>query len=293
MFRRVKYHLGRQVARWLARERRHYVRIEGLHLRQYDHLLRPGDLILVEGNTRFSAIVKALTQSTWSHIVMVVGPYAPIDPEDDSGDPNILMEVDVQKGVIAVPLSKYAHANTRICRPMGLSSDDVERLCRFMTDRQGMTYDLRNIWGMLGYFFPWPGWLGRRRRAAQRLDSGDADKRICSSLIAEAFQSIRYPILPRYAEDERDGRPFVPEEVILQKRHHSLFAPRDFDLSPYFAVVKPTLEGFNFRHLQWREEAEGAEDAGDVPKPPDEEEENAAAPEVAEEEFCYVDCVEW
>ena len=132
MFRRVKYHLGRQVARWLARERRHYVRIEGLDLRQYDHLLHPGDLILVEGNTRFSAIVKALTQSTWSHIVMVVGPYAPIDPEDDSGDPNILMEVDVQKGVIAVPLSKYAHANTRICRPMGLSSDDVERLCRFI-----------------------------------------------------------------------------------------------------------------------------------------------------------------
>ena len=32
----------------------------------------------------------------------------------------------------------------------------------------------------------------------------------------------------------------------------SLFAPRDFDLSPYFQVVKPTLEmGFDHRRLRW------------------------------------------
>ena len=35
-------------------------------------------------------------------------------------------------------------------------------------------------------------------------------------------------------------------------RHHSLFAPRDFDLSPYFAVVKPTLErGFDYKSIRW------------------------------------------
>jgi hypothetical protein len=32
--------------------------------------------------------------------------------------------------------------------------------------------------------------------------------------------------------------------------------PRDFDISPYFAVVKPTLEaGFDYRALTWAREA--------------------------------------
>ena len=35
-------------------------------------------------------------------------------------------------------------------------------------------------------------------------------------------------------------------------RHHSLFAPRDFDLSPYFEVIKPTVEhGFDYKTFTW------------------------------------------
>jgi len=41
-------------------------------------------------------------------------------------------------------------------------------------------------------------------------------------------------------------------EEILHIRHHSLFAPRDFDLSPYFEIVKPTLHsGFDPHTLTW------------------------------------------
>jgi hypothetical protein len=37
-------------------------------------------------------------------------------------------------------------------------------------------------------------------------------------------------------------------------RHHSLFAPRDFDVSPYFEVIKPTIEaGFDYQSLVWRD----------------------------------------
>jgi len=37
---------------------------------------------------------------------------------------------------------------------------------------------------------------------------------------------------------------------ILHIRHHSLFAPRDFDISPYFKVVKPAIEAqFDYRSL--------------------------------------------
>ena len=43
-------------------------------------------------------------------------------------------------------------------------------------------------------------------------------------------------------------------QEIYYIRHHSLFSPRDFDLSPYFAVVKPTIErGFDYRGINWHD----------------------------------------
>src|SRR5262249_40825617 len=47
----------------------------------------------------------------------------------------------------------------------------------------------------------------------------------------------RYPILPQDAATYEYTR-----QEILHIRHHSLFAPRDFDLSPFFQIVKPGLE---------------------------------------------------
>ena len=38
------------------------------------YALRPADIILVEGNSRVSSVIKYLTQSTWSHAAMYVGP---------------------------------------------------------------------------------------------------------------------------------------------------------------------------------------------------------------------------
>jgi hypothetical protein len=33
---------------------------------------------------------------------------------------------------------------------------------------------------------------------------------------------------------------------------HSLFVPRDFDISPYFQIIKPELTaGFDYRFLRW------------------------------------------
>lgn len=80
------------------------------------------------------------------------------------------------------------------------------------------------------------------------LGSGDPTRLICSGIIAQAFQSIRYPILPNIT---RVGSRSAQEEI-LRIRHSSLFVPRDFDISPYFAVVKPTIEqGFNYRAVKW------------------------------------------
>ena len=97
----------------------------------------------------------------------------------------------------------------------------------------------------------------RWRRRMLTLGSGDPTRAICSTLIAQAFQSVRYPILPRI-ETERSGDLSVEREI-LHIRHHSLFTPRDFDVSPYFKVVKPTLETkFDYRSLTWSEGSERA-----------------------------------
>jgi hypothetical protein len=58
-------------------------------------------------------------------------------------------------------------------------------------------------------------------------------------------------------------------EEIMEIRHSSLFVPRDFDLSPYFAVVKPSLErGFDYRALHWK--ILGASDRGGATTQPKE-----------------------
>jgi hypothetical protein len=114
---------------------------------------------------------------------------------------------------------------------------------------------------MLRYFLPTPPVPVRWRRRMIAFGSGDPTRAICSSLIAEAFGRIRYPILPRItpASGRAAAQSRYMRQELLHIRHHSLYTPRDFDLSPYFQVVKPTLEyGFDYKALKW----------GDIGKPP-------------------------
>jgi hypothetical protein len=213
--------------------------------------LRPGDVLLVEGNTRVSAVIKYLTQSTWSHAALYIGD----ELGSASGDePKVLIEAEVEAGVAAVPLSKYAHFNTRICRPVELTDEDRKKVVDFAVSRLGTQYDTRQILDLARYLFRYPPVPVALRRRLLAIGSGDPTRAICSTLIAEAFYSIHYPILP-----ERiviDGKmygvaPYVESEV-EHIRKFGLFTPRDFDVSPYFAVIKPTIErGFDYRELTW------------------------------------------
>ena len=213
--------------------------------------LQPGDVLLVEGSSLLSSGVKYLTQSTWSHAALYV------DDALQDGSRDQLIEVIVEAGCIAVPLEKYQTFNTRICRPVGLNADDRKAVVDFMLRRIGTHYDLRNIVDLARYFFPRPPVPLRWRRRMLALGSGVPTRAICSTMIAEAFQSVRYPILPQIVSEEGE-RPFsgygYSRKEILHIRHHSLFAPRDFDLSPFFAIVKPTLErGFDYKEYVWNE----------------------------------------
>ncbi|KUJ76984.1 lipo-like protein [Ruegeria marisrubri] len=223
-------------------------------------VLKPGDVLLVEGNERIANAIKYLTQSTWSHAAVFVGNALP-EPADGGERPR-LVEVNLGEGCVAVPLSKYRCYNTRICRAAGLNDDERAQIVRFMVDRMGLRYDMRHIFDLLRYFFPTPPVPVRWRRRMLAFGSGDPTRAICSSLIAQAFQSIRYPILPKIFEVGREGE-YSRREIFLI-RHHSLFAPRDFDISPFFEVVKPTLAlGFDFREIEW---GSPPEHSGDGPQ---------------------------
>ncbi len=207
--------------------------------------LRPGDVLLIEGNNHIAGVIKYLTQSTWSHAALYVGRIG--DRETEEGEPLVLVEANIGQGVVAAPLSKYARYHTRICRPIGLTDDDRARACAYAAERIGFDYDLKNIIDLLRYLFPLPV-PQRWRRRLMALGSGHPTRIICSALIAQAFDCVRYPILPKITTVESEAA----RREILEIRHSSLYAPRDFDISPYFEVVKPTLvKGFEYRNMSW------------------------------------------
>lgn len=243
---------GRYLARRLRAESSGYKPYTPSDFGTLCRQLSVGDVLLIEGNSKISSAIKYLTQSTWSHAALYVGHRLP-QPEDGSERPR-LIEVNAGEGCVAVPLSKYKSYNTRICRAKGLSPQDREAVADFMVQHLGLRYDMKNIFDLLRYFFPTPPVPLHWRRRMIAFGSGDPTRAICSSLIAQAFQSVRYPILP----DISSAPEGVSTEVsfsrreILHIRHHALFAPRDFDLSPYFEIVKPNLiSDFDYKLIIW------------------------------------------
>ncbi len=216
--------------------------------------LQPGDVLLVEGQSRFSVAIKYLTQSTWSHAALFVGDAD--GRADAHGRPLCFLEADLREGVRLVSVAEYAGLHCRVCRPVGLDAGEVDALVQHAMARLGHQYDLKNVIDLARYLLPTPPVPVRWRRRMLSLGSGDPTRAICSTLIAQAFQSVRYPILP-LIENVPSIDPMCPGcmDEILHVRHHSLFAPRDFDVSPYFAVIKPTIaSGFNHRALAWHDD---------------------------------------
>ena len=251
---------GKQIVRYLEQPVGGYTPFFAPHPHILAQTLRPGDVLLVEGNTRVSGIVKYLTQSTWSHAALFIG-GALDDP--DAPQARVLLEAMPEDGVIAVPLSKYARFNTRICRPIGLSDSERQAVVAFGMAYLGRSYDLRYVLDLARYLIPYPPVPTAMRRRLLAIGSADPTRAICSTMIAKAFQSIDYPILPdtelhmMTAREPYGVSPYVEDEA-LHIRREGLFTPRDFDISPYFAVVKPTLEsGFDFHRMHWAHARQG------------------------------------
>jgi len=249
---------GRLIARFLQKPVRGYEPFTPSDPEALRQSLEPGDVLLVEGNNHISGVIKYLTQSTWSHSALYVGPIEGRCTAD--GEPHVLIEANVGEGVVSAPLSKYFRFHTRICRPVGLTSEDCVTVCTYARDRVGYAYDMKNIIDLMRYLLPMPVPLRWRRRMIA-LGSGDPSRLICSALIADAFTMVRYPILPKITL----ARSMQALEQILEIRHSSLYCPRDFDISPYFNVVKPTIrQGFNYKALHWADRTSAVEPQADT-----------------------------
>ena len=253
----VSQRLGLWLARFLNQPRGHYERFSVLSQAQLDDALIPGDLLLVEGNSRISTAIKYLTQSTWSHVCLFVG-----KGEDGKG---FVIEADLAEGVIRSPVEKYANCNTRICRPVNLTEQDRLATIQYALDREGLRYDTQNIVDLVRYLLPMPPVPTRYRRRLMELGSGDPTMAICSTLIAQAFQSVQYPIIPHESPEGQRHSLGDCDTALLKPKHYSHFTPRDFDLSPYFEIVKPTIQGdFDYKKIQWVQPDPALGDKNDI-----------------------------
>ena len=244
----IQQKVGDWLANYLTKPSKHYEQFSTISEQQLTATLQPADLLLVDGNSRVSTAIKYCTQSSWSHIAIYIGSGA--RHRDKNRHP--LLEVSLVSGVTTVPLSTYRGYNLRICHPAGLTEEDRDKVVQYAVDRIGFKYDTKNIIDLVRYLIPTPPVPTRFRRKLKEFGSGDPTKAICSTLVAQAFQSVDYPILPYIAPVAGQQRESTRYDMMLEKRHYSHFTPRDFDLSPYFKIVKPTLEsGFHYKSLQW------------------------------------------
>ena len=173
------------------------------------------------------------------------------------------------EGVVATPLSKYVDYNIRVVRPHRLRPDHLKVIIDDAVAAIGWRYDLRNVLDLARYLIPVRLVPDRLRRAALHFGSGAPTEVICSSLIGQLFQKVRFPILPTV--ESPDGvRSWAPRRGkllrrvlgydsgqytgLFRMRHPTLLTPRDFDLSPYFEVIKfNAIAGgaFDYQSIRW------------------------------------------
>lgn len=251
--------------------------------------IRKGDILLVDGDNRVSTIIKYLTQSSWSHAALYLGDEL-VRRGDKSaeqaraqfgatGAEELLLEA-LPDGVVASPLSKYIDYNVRVVRPHRLRPEHLKVILDDAVGALGWRYDLRNVLDLARYLIPVRVIPDRFRRTALHFGSGTPTEVICSSLLGRLFHSVRFPVLPavefpkgfdaavqpigsRYRLLRRVfGHEARSYTGMFRMRHPSLLTPRDFDLSPYFEVVKFNViadGGFDYQRIHWVETDEDHE----------------------------------
>lgn len=265
----------KRIVRWLEHEKQ----TGGSVLCDFDLLsyeIRPCDVLLVEGQSRVSEVIKTITQTNWTHAALYLGRLHDIkDPgmraivkEHYQGEPGeqLLIEALLGRGTIITPLSRYKGYHLRICRPKGLIPNDVHQVLEYAIRHTGTDYDVRHLLDLARFLFPY-GIVPRRWRSSLfEHNAGIPTRTVCSSMIAACFAQVHFPILP-VVRREKDGH------LSFFKRNTRLFIPRDFDYSPYFEIIKYPMLGADdltvYRQLPWSPDGLVCNDVDDcfVPQP--------------------------
>jgi Permuted papain-like amidase enzyme, YaeF/YiiX, C92 family len=224
LFARIRTRLVDALALYLAQPGKRYsppIAVDPLSLAA---VLLPGDVLLTEGNTRMAALVRGITRSPSTHVSMYVGPL-------EAGlDPRCIVEADIAAGVRAVPLSEFNGLRVRVLRPTGLHDTDRRLLTDWVVSRIGAEYDLAHAWALATRLLRLP--LASRLPPAPSTVAQGATRFICSSLLAQAFVLVGYPILP--------GRTGARD---VRAAHYRYVTPRDFESASVFEVVRATQVG--------------------------------------------------
>lgn len=268
----MKFSLGDwlviQISKWLTKNfppRRAYL----CDFERIRYEVRPGDVLLIEGRNRVSQFVQRITQSPWSHAALYIGRLYDIDDPEmrakirehfgGSSNSQLLIESMIGKGTIITPLSKYRLDHIRICRPQGLSRRDAQDIMGYAIGRLGGKYHLRHVLDLARFLLPW-GYFSRWHSILFNYNTSQAIYDICSSIIADAFHSVRFPILPVVKHDENG--------LELVQRNPRLYTPSDFDYSPYFDIIKYPFFSLSekppYHHLPWKEGAMSLDEENDI-----------------------------
>ena len=220
--------------------------------------IRPGDVILVEGRSPVSEIIKTITLSNWTHSAIYIGRLHNIDDPvlrgyiqkfyEGEPDDQLIIESLLGEGTIVDNISKYRDDHLRICRPSSITRTDSQKVIAYAINRLGSYYNVRQILDLARFLFPY-GILPRRWRSSLfEHNAGAPTHTVCSTMMAEAFASVHYPILPVLHRNE-DG------QLVMYKRNTRLITPKDFDYSPYFDVIKYPILDFDelaiYQKMPW------------------------------------------
>lgn len=241
------------------------------------HEIRPGDVLLIEGRSRIGKIIQAITQSSWTHSALYIGRLIDFEEEDIKDiirahigpeikdNTRLLIEDMIDNGTIISPLTTYNNHHIRICRPIGITPTDLHLVVNYAIKALGQPYNVRHLLDLTRFMLPWTILPRRWGSTLFRTSTGEAESGICSSLIAEAFTSVHFPILPYVKDLDAQG-------MELYQRNPYLFTPKDFDYSPYFEIIKYPL--FNpdeplpyYRRLPWAKSGFQHQDEGILTSP--------------------------
>lgn len=246
-----------KVVDWLSKERDSHQ----MPMSDYDRLryeIRPCDVILVEGRSRVSEIIKTITLSNWTHTALYIGRLHNIDDpvlreyiqRFYKGEPNdqLVIESQLGEGTIVDSISKYKQEHLRICRPTSLTRQDAQKVISYSIHQLGTHYNVRQILDLARFLFPYALLPRRWRSSLFEHNAGEPTHNVCSSMMAEAFASVHYPILPVLHRNKLGS-------LTLYKRNTKLITPKDFDYSPYFDVIKYPILDFDeltiYRKMPW------------------------------------------